>query len=354
MNGFLQWQSDLYPYGVKQSSWRNGKGDLIKEFVQSCRRYDIEPCLFFGLRFNAYWEVSQHQVDWGKGLDKDKQARYVKICEAMMTELCTRYGKVAAVWFDGGVRSPDQGGPDAQGIVEKYQPQAEFYSNRDRMDHRWIGNESGYAGYPCWATIDRDKIPRPFPQYQKYMEHGDPNGKSWCPGMVDVPLRNHDWFWGPGREHTIYPLNSLVKMYYESVGRNCTLILGITPDRDGLVPDPDFRRIEEFGNEIRRRFGKALAKTKGKGDIVELTLRKPCVIDHVSIMEDIKHGERIRKYVVEAFIGGDKWQQLCDGHSVGHKRIQQFKSTEVAKIRLRCTESVATPRIRELAVYNAG
>ena len=172
--------------------------------------------------------------------------------------------------------------------------------------------------------------------------------------MVDVPLRNHDWFWVPNREHTIYPLNRLVKMYYESVGRNCTLILGVTPDRDGLVPDPDLKRMEELGKEIRRRFGKALAKTKGKGTSVELSMRRPAVINHVSIMEDIKYGERIRKYVVEGHVGGDKWQKLCEGISVGHKRIQQFNPTEVAKIRLRCTESVATPRIRQLAVYYVG
>lgn len=341
MNGFLQWQSDLYPYGVKQSSWRNGKGDLIKEFVESCRRYDIEPCLFFGLRFNAYWGVSRHLVDWGKGEDKARQARYVKMCEQMMTELCTRYGKVVAVWFDGGARPAAEGGPDALGIVTKHQPQAEFYRSPERMDHRWIGNEGGYAGYPCWATIDNEVMMKAYtcnskimPGWRRYMAQGDPEGKSWSPGMVDVPLRNHDWFWGPGREHTIYPLNSLVKMYYESVGRNCTLVLGVTPDNRGLVPEPDVKRMEELGNEIRRRFGTPLAETKGNGSTVKLSLHRPSVIDHVIIMEDIAQGERIRKYIVEGLVEGGKWQKLCEGISVGHKRIQQFIPIEVSKIRV--------------------
>ena len=186
------------------------------------------------------------------------------------------------------------------------------------------------------------------------MERGDPDGKMWCPGMVDVPLRNHDWFWYPDREHTIYPLDNLIDMYYKSVGRNGTLVLGITPDRDGLVPEPDFKRMEEFGKEIRRRFSKVLAETKAKGMTVGLFLKKPVIIDHVSIMEDIRHGERIRKYVVEGPVAGNQWQKICEGISVGHKRIQQFKPTEVAKIRLRCTEVVATPRISKLAVYNVG
>jgi len=170
--------------------------------------------------------------------------------------------------------------------------------------------------------------------------------------MVDVPTRNHNWFWAPNEDRLVYPLENLIEMYYTSVGRNCTLILGVVPDRDGLVPEADFRRYEEFGKEIRRRFGKPLAKTSGEGDVVELALPRPARIDHVSVMEEISQGERIRAYEVDGLTGASDWRRLCEGISVGHKRIERFAAVEVARIRLRCTKSVATPKIRELAVYH--
>jgi alpha-L-fucosidase len=124
------------------------------------------------------------------------------------------------------------------------------------------------------------------------------------------------------------------------------------PDDRGLIPDADSRRMAELGKEIRRRFGKPLAKTKGQGTTIELKLKRPAKINHVIIMEDIAQGERVREYVVEALMPGNKWQRICDGTSVGHKRIQKFESVQAKKVRFRITESIAKPKIRKLAVYN--
>jgi alpha-L-fucosidase len=170
--------------------------------------------------------------------------------------------------------------------------------------------------------------------------------------MADAPIREHDWLWIPNTDERLQPVDRLVNMYYASVGHNANLILGAVPNADGLIPDADFKRYAEMGREIQRRFDKPLAQTNGKGVSLELALPKPARVDHAITMEDIAEGQRVRKYVVEGWVPGNKWQKLCDGISIGHKRIQRFDPVEVTKVRLRVNESIAEPLIRKFAVYN--
>lgn len=354
-NGFMQWQSDLYPYGVKQAAWRGGKGDVVKDFVASCRRYGIKPGLYMSCFRNAFWKVDRYRVGYGKG--GPGQARFARTCERMVEELCSRYGELVQIWFDAGLIAPADGGPDVLPIVDKHQPNMVFYHSPQRREHRWIGNERGYAGYPCWSTMPDLETAEAMHkgrgrQWRKTLECGVPGGKLWSPAMVDTVLRNHHWFWYANTEHTIEPLENLVKFFYQSVGRNANLMLGLTPDPTGLLPEPDCKRCGEFGREIARRFGQPIATVNGEGDVVRLALKQPASIDHVSIMEEIAQGERVRQYVVQGLVGGETWQQLCEGISIGHKRIQQFPPVEVTAVRLRVTDSVAKPLIRQLAVYS--
>jgi alpha-L-fucosidase len=187
--------------------------------------------------------------------------------------------------------------------------------------------------------------------WRDLLVRGDPDGKLWSPGMADTVLRNHHWFWYPDTEHTIKPLEVLVDHYYTSVGRNCNLMLGLTPNPDGLLPEADFRRCEEFGREIRRRFAAPLAETSGQGFVIELSFPTPSRMNHVTIMEDITQGERVRKYEAWGLVPGNTWQRIGDGSSIGHKRIQQFDPMEVAKVQLRITDSVGVPIIRQFAAY---
>ena len=358
-NGFMQWQSDAYPYSLKQSRWRTGKGDVVADFVAACRKAGILPGIFFSTSHNAYWQVWDHYVDWGKGKDTPRQATFNKIAEKMTEELCSRYGKLIQIWYDAGAKLPPEGGPDVLPIFDKYQPDSVFYNSKQRSDHRWIGNEKGFADYPCWATMPgKGEVSHNSSAWRKLLATGDPDGTIWSPGMVDVPLRGangkHNWFWWPDEDQFIEPADSLVRMYYQSVGCNCNFIIGEVVTSEGLVPDADVRRLAEFGNEIRRRLGKAIAETRGPGEVLELLLPRPSTINHLILMEDIAHGERIRKYVIEALVPGNQWVKLCEGQSVGHKRIESFAPTEAAKIRLRVLEAKATPEIRCLAAYAAG
>lgn len=342
-SGFLQWQSDLYPYGVKQSPWRSNKGDVVHDFVKSCRKYGIQPGLYASVSANGYLQVDNPGlVNRGKGGDPTAQAQYVKICERMLTELWSRYGELFEIWFDGGAVPVEKGGPDLVPIYQKYQPRAIVFQG-PVASIRWIGNEQGVAAYPCWATV---------PHRQDYNGPGDPEGRYWLPGECDVPVRNHEWFWTPNAEQKLYPVDQLMDMYYRSVGRNCNLLLNANPNPEGLIPQADFQRYVEFGREIRRRFGTPVAQTAGRGATVELTLRRPAVIGHAVVMEEITKGERIREYQIEGMTGPDTWRTLCKGQSIGHKRIARFEPVEVAKVRLRAIQTAAEPLIRTLAVYH--
>jgi len=360
-NGFLQWQSDLYPYGVKQASWRNGRGDVVADFVASCRNAGIKPGLYFSTHRNCYHAVWDHWVDWGAGKGTAKQEAFNRIAEQMTEELCSRYGELIQIWYDAGVKSPRDGGPDVLPIFERHQPNSVFYHSTDRSDHRWIGNEAGHAGYPCWATMPgpevNGEVSHNSAAWTEYLHGGDSDGAVWSPGMVDVPLRGdgaHDWVWRPGNDHTVYSVEQLTEMYYASVGRNCNLILGAVVDPDGLVPEPDADRLAEFGSEIQRRFGRAVAATAGEGHTLELALDRPRTIDHAILMEEIAEGERIVAYQVRGLTADDEWRTLGQGTCVGHKRIERFPATRVSKVRLQIAEAKAQPRIRRLAVYSVG
>ena len=135
------------------------------------------------------------------------------------------------------------------------------------------------------------------------------------------------------------------------VGRTCILLLNATPNDEGLIPQANVKHYAEFGKEIARRFGKPIKETKGRGDIVTLSFDRPTIVDHVIIMEDIKHGQRVRAYVVDA-LTDKKWRQIARGISIGHKKIDRFEPTEVSKLRFRCTKSATPPLIRKFAAYD--
>lgn len=141
------------------------------------------------------------------------------------------------------------------------------------------------------------------------------------------------------------------EVYEKSVGRNATLIIGLTPDPDGLLPAGDEQRLKEWGEEINRRFGTPLAETQGRRQRLTLNLNEKQPVNYCIIQEDIAKGERIRQYKIEAKVNG-KWQTVCSGESVGHKRIAHFEPVETTALRLTVTQSVALPEIRHFSAYN--
>lgn len=355
--GFALYQSDVNPYCLKALKWKDGKADIVADFIASCRKYNIKPGLYIGIRWNAFLGVHDFKV---QGTDsifrKERQLAYNRMCEGMVKELCTRYGDLFEIWFDGGASDPADGAPDVLSVVERYQPHTLFYWNGQRSDARWGGSESGAVGDPCWSAFPypsmlTGRYPAIAANQFALAKHGDKDGKYWLPTMADAPLRGyngrHEWFWEPGDEAHIYPLAALVKMYYHSVGRNATLILGVTPDTAGLIPAPDVARLEAFGAAIQQRLDTPLATTGNTA----LQLPATQAVNQVVIREDVSKGERIRAYAVEAKVNG-QWTTLYKGTAVGNKRIITFPAVNTKTLRLRINESIAPPVLLSFSAYH--
>lgn len=360
-SGFRLWQSDANPYCLRAVQWGDGKRDLVAEFHASCEKYGVLPGIYLGTRWNAQLGVFDFKVTERSTIT---QPQYNQLIEREVEEICTRYGPWFEFWFDGGAHGPEQGGPDVLAIVERHQPQAVFYHNLQRADARWGGSESGTVPYPCWAT---------FPYVATgsggsakaiiaadgfaLLKTGDPDGAWWMPAMADAPLRGHgghEWFWEPGDERLIQPLERLVDMYCRSVGHNATLILGITPDTRGLIPDADVERLRELGDAVGRLFGQPIGETAGAGEVLELPFAAAADFDLVVLQEDIRSGERVRGYELQVRDGG-QWRPIAEGSCIGHKHIVRLDAPQHGDaLRLVVERSQGTPRIRRLAVYRAG
>jgi len=355
--GFALYQSDVNPYSLKAVKWREGQGDIVKDFVESCRKYGIKPGIYIGIRWNSFYGIYDFKVAGDDEFAQNRQDHYNRMCEGMVDELTSNYGELAIVWFDGGAHGPKQGGPDVQGIVEKNQPNAIFYHNLDRSDIRWGGSESGTVPYPCWGTYHTASwfANRGDSIDFKPIKYGDPNGNYYMPAMSDAPLRGyngrHEWFWEPNDEEHIYPLKELMNMYYNSVGHNSTLILGITPDPDGLVPEPDRKRMKEFGDKIATTFSDPIAEYTGGDENGEIDLNPGRYVNMVVLEEGISLGERVRDFSLMAEMDG-KWELLYEGTSIGHKHIVRLDRKKVSAVKLKIEESIGPPQIKSMKVYD--
>ncbi|MFK7925644.1 MAG: alpha-L-fucosidase [Bacteroidia bacterium] len=354
--GFALYQSDVNPYCLKAVKWRDGKGDIVKDFVASCRKYGVKPGIYIGIRWNSFYGVHDFMVLGEDAFAQNRQQQYNRMCEGMVEELMSRYGDLAIVWFDGGAHGPAQGGPDVLSIFEKYQPNCLFYHNLQRADMRWGGSESGTVPYPCWGTYSTASwfYNRGDDVGFKPLKYGFPDGQYYIPAMSDAPLRGyngrHEWFWEPGDDAHIYPLDKLLHMYYNSVGHNSSLILGLTPNADGLMPEADVQRLAAFGKAIDDRFSNPLVSLSGNEKLITAKLPKRTNINQIVLQEDIRLGERVRSFVLEGKTRKG-WQKIFEGSCIGHKFIHAFDEMEVSAVRLTILESKGEPQIQLFEVY---
>jgi len=335
-HGFCWWQTQTTTYGVKELSWRGGKGDVMRDLSACCRRR--------GMRLGVYISPAddfQKVAVSGRCIDPARQAEYNEAYRQQLTELLTRYGEIGEVWFDGSnvIEMGD--------ILKRYAPHAMVFQSK-YATIRWVGNEEGFVPYPNWNAVSEAAAKSGVATGKD----GDADGQVWLPTEVDVRMRR-DWFWSPDNESSLKSVEELMAIYYRSVGNGASLLMNQTPDRTGLIPEPDVKRTAEFGAEIRRRFGQSVKETRGQGNTVELRFDRPAKIDHVVTMEDIAFGQRVREYRIEGLISKE-WREIARGSSIGQKRIDPVKPVEVSAIRWQCAKSVDTPKIIRLAVYHAG
>jgi alpha-L-fucosidase len=335
-DGFCMWQTDTTDFSIKNTPWRDGKGDIVAELAASCRKR--------GMKLAIYHDAADMYFGAGLGgkcATAEKQEQYNKIFRQQLTELLSNYGDIFEVWFDGSLVVP------VEDILEKYAPNAMVFQS-PQATIRWVGHEEGFAPYPAWNAVHSGNAS--VQSGHSTARHGDPDGDRWLPLECDARIRA-TWMYEADNADTLKSLDYLMDMYYRSVGHGAVLLLNNTPDTTGLIPETDVKRSAELGAEIKRRFGQSIAETSGEGEVVELELGEPVTIDHVITMEDILQGERIREYVIEGLIDGN-WEQVVDGISIGHKKIDRFDPVAVESVRIRVTQSAAEPIIRKLAVYN--
>jgi len=335
--GFCMWQTRTTDYGIRNTPWKGGKGDVLAEIAASCRKH--------GLGLGVY--VCPRDDHFGAGTGgvcktPELQRKYNAMYREQLSEVFSRYGELVEIWFDGSTVT------SVGDLLQRYQPNAMVFQG-PQATIRWVGNEDGFAPYPCWNGISAAEAKTGVATALD----SDPNGEVWLPNEVDVSIRRPDWFWSATNVKKVLSVDQLLSIYYRSVGRGAQLLLNIPADRDGLLPQPDCGVAAAFGKEVLRRFGRAVASTHGSGSSLVLTLDSPSRVDTVVLEEQIELGERVRSYKIDGKVDG-KWMLLGEGTAIGHKRIQPVPPRLLDAVRLTVTESAGDPAIRTFAVFDTG
>ena len=325
--GFCLWPTEFGDYSTKQSSWQDGKGDVVKAFTDACHKYDMKV----GVYYSPYDAACPFY-------DSDPKA-YDDYFIGHMQELLGNYGKVDMVWFDG-CHSEDHV-YDWERIAEAIHtlaPGAMIF-NMGKPDFRWVGNEKGIAPIPTWNVVDKLNF-----SVLKTLDVDTIGEAAWLPAECDCRMRYESWGWRADDEDTVKSVDELMGLYMYSVGRGCNLLLNIGPDPRGLLPDKDAVRLEEFGQEIRRRWGSPLATIDDvthEGNRWFVVLPKNTLVDHVLLQEDIRLGEHIREFEIRVPIYGnmDRTVAVYKGENVGHKAICSFPPVGVETLIIDVTKA---------------
>ena len=335
--GFCLWQTDTTDYSIKHSPWKGGKGDVMASLADACGRRGLQLGVYLSPRDDKHGAGLS-----GKCATPDAQAAYDELYRRQLTELLSRYGPIVELWLDGSSVVP------TGDIVSRYQPDAMVFQG-PQATIRWVGNEDGFAPYPCWNALAAADAKTGIATAL----HGDPAGDVWMPVEVDVSIRRPNWFWNTTDEKNLLTLDQLVEIYYRSVGRGTQLLLNMPPDRTGRIPALDAARAGEFGDEIRRRFGAAVGEGAVTGRLLDISLGSTQRVDHVILQEAIGQGERVRGWRLEGYAWGH-WQPLATGTQIGHKQIVPVRPDGYTILRLVVTDAVDEPIIRRLAAFNTG
>ena len=349
-DGFCLWPTEQTDYSIKASPWKNGKGDVVGDVARAARKY--------GLKFGVYlspWD--RHEPRYKEG------AAYDRYYNAELEELATRYGDLVEFWLDG---AGSEGHVyDFKKIIETlrtYQPNTVVFADTGLFEYgdaRWVGTEAGSVDYENWNVIDR---------------HGY---RRWRPVEADTPLRKLHWFWHPNDEASLKSLAELLDVYDKTVGRGAQLMLGLAPDRRGLLPDSDVARLEEFGAALNKRAaGRLVAQhSVGPGDVaaaldgdpdtfwsappgshhgeLEVDFEKPVTFDHALVMEWLNNGQHIEKYAVEVWNESQhEWEPVVRGEAIGHEKIDAFPAVSASRVRLNILSSTGEAHIREFQLYD--
>jgi len=383
-DGFCLWPSKFTEHSVKNSPWKAGQGDVVREIGDACRRH--------GLKFGVYLSP------WDRNHQDYARPEYITYYRNQLRELLTNYGELFTVWFDGanggdgfygGAREKRQidnrtfyDWPNTWKIVRELQPFACMFSDAG-PDFRWIGNERGIAGEPCWATLDMTRPNRHPGGSSDGLTNGERPGTAWLPGECDVSIRP-GWFYHASEDAKVKTPAQLLEIYYASVGRGCCLNLNLPPDRRGRIHENDVRSLKEFRGILdatfavnrakgatfkpsavrptRREFGPRLL-LDGKPDTywttpddvktpeLALTLKEPVTFNVVDLREALPLGQRVEAFALDQWKDG-AWVECGKGTSIGNRRLLRLPGPVTTdQVRLRITQAAACPALSEFGLY---
>lgn len=361
-DGFCLWPTATTPHSVAHSPWRDGKGDVVRELSDACKKHDMK----FGLYLSP-WD--RNAACYG-----DSPA-YNEFFIAQLTELLTNYGRVDEVWFDGACGEGSNGKrqvydwPSILATIERLQPNAVTAIMGD--DVRWVGNEGGRGRTTEWSVT---------PYTPKSYSYGAASNEAlgleemssdlgsrelvaraeglyWYPSEVDVSIRP-GWFYHASQDDMVRPLANLVDIYFSSVGRNSVLLLNIPPDRRGLIHETDAERIAALRDYLDSSFATNFVRGRvdywcvNEGDSRVFEVEEGAVVNTLLLAEDIKRGQRVERFVVEAFVNG-KWRHIAEGTTIGYKRLLRFSDCRAERIRITINECRTTANIADVGLYYA-
>lgn len=385
-DGFCLWPFEGTDYSVKNSPWKNGQGNVVKELSEACKKY--------GLKFAVYlspWD--RHQANYGT-------PEYLPYFYAQLHDLLTNYGPVFEVWFDGAnggdgwyggakdIRTIDRKNyynyPRIYEMLDSIQPQAIIFSDGG-PGCRWVGNEKGFAGATNWSFLRKGEV---HPGYDKSYElqYGHPDGNQWVPAECDVSIRP-GWFYHPEEDDRVKSPDQLVDLYYRSVGHNATLLLNFPVDRRGLIHPVDSANAVRFHEMIQQQLKTNLvagmtpkvSNARG-GDFVasaltddnfdtywatedgvttadiEFSFDTPTRMNRMMLQEYIPLGQRVKAFVVE-YLDKDTWLPVKlneETTTIGYKRLLRFETVETKGIRIRITDARGPLCLSNVGVYDAG
>lgn len=385
-DGFCLWPFEGTDYSVKNSPWKNGQGNVVKELSEACKKY--------GLKFAVYlspWD--RHQANYGT-------PEYLPYFYAQLHDLLTNYGLVFEVWFDGAnggdgwyggakdIRTIDRKNyynyPRIYEMLDSIQPQAIIFSDGG-PGCRWVGNEKGFAGATNWSFLRKGEV---HPGYDKSYElqYGHPDGNQWVPAECDVSIRP-GWFYHPEEDDRVKSPDQLVDLYYRSVGHNATLLLNFPVDRRGLIHPVDSANAVRFHEMIQQQLKTNLVagmtpkvSNERGGDFVasaltddnfdtywatedgvttadiEFSFDTPTRMNRMMLQEYIPLGQRVKAFVVE-YLDKDTWLPVKlneETTTIGYKRLLRFETVETKGIRIRITDARGPLCLSNVGVYDAG
>lgn len=384
-DGFCLWPTKTTLHSVAASPWKQGKGDVVKEVSRACGKY--------GVRFGVYLSP------WDRNAASYGTPDYIRMYRQQLKELATGYGPIFLAWFDGanGGDGYYGGARERRSIdrsayydwkatwdeLKKRQPGAVIFSDVGPYV-RWVGNESGYAGYPCWATytpvpLQAGTEPAPGTVRYRLGTEGTMDGKYWIPAEVDVSIRP-GWFWHEHENSRVRTPENLLKLYFDSVGRGANLNLNVPPDRRGRIHEEDKKSLAGFrvlldelysrnfasgaqaesssswkghGAEQvldRKRTTYWVAAPEDKHPCVVLKLPEPAAFDVIRLAEPIQLGQRVRKFRVEVRENG-QWSKWTEGASIGARVLLKGRPVTADGVRVVLEQSRAVPALCEVSLW---